>query len=158
MFWSPGILGQIWISTTLLLIANTTTPEVFVRLNKGLALVVLSPLSLSLPAGPELPESDANFRWLPKENFRDFWHLAKNISNNFTSSSFPPLFHPGGTTAMKSVSKGIRKLQPYVYNETPSKQARVDQIIVHLRRTEDLLFLRSSIGLLSPQFIQMMKH
>ncbi|MPC99707.1 hypothetical protein E2C01_095137 [Portunus trituberculatus] len=36
---------------------------------------------------------------------RDFWLLAKNISSNFTSSSFPPLFHPDGTTAISSVSK-----------------------------------------------------
>ncbi|MPC47400.1 hypothetical protein E2C01_041145 [Portunus trituberculatus] len=35
---------------------------------------------------------------------RDFRHLIKNISNNFTSSSFPPLFHPHGTTAISSVS------------------------------------------------------
>ena len=35
---------------------------------------------------------------------RDFWYLAKNI-NNFTSSSFPPLFYPDGTTATSSVSK-----------------------------------------------------
>ena len=28
---------------------------------------------------------------------RDFWHLAKNISNNFSSSSFPSLFIADGT-------------------------------------------------------------
>ena len=27
----------------------------------------------------------------------DFWHLAKNIFHNFSSSSFPPLLHPDGT-------------------------------------------------------------
>ncbi|MPC54878.1 hypothetical protein E2C01_048807 [Portunus trituberculatus] len=31
---------------------------------------------------------------------QDFWHLAKNISNNFTSSSILPSFHPDGTTAI----------------------------------------------------------
>ena len=31
---------------------------------------------------------------------RDFWHLAKNISNNFTSSSFPPMSHPDGSIAV----------------------------------------------------------
>ncbi|MPC80046.1 hypothetical protein E2C01_074610 [Portunus trituberculatus] len=36
---------------------------------------------------------------------RDFWHLAKNISNNFTFSSFPPLFYPDSITAISSVSK-----------------------------------------------------
>ena len=36
---------------------------------------------------------------------RDIWHLAKNILYNFTSSSFPPLFHANGTTAITSVSK-----------------------------------------------------
>ncbi|MPC43513.1 hypothetical protein E2C01_037162 [Portunus trituberculatus] len=36
---------------------------------------------------------------------RNFWHLAKYISNNFTSSSIPPLFHTDGTTAISSVPK-----------------------------------------------------
>ncbi|MPC70895.1 hypothetical protein E2C01_065158 [Portunus trituberculatus] len=31
---------------------------------------------------------------------KDFWHLAKNISNNFTSSTLPPLFHLDSTTAI----------------------------------------------------------
>ena len=34
---------------------------------------------------------------------RDFWHLAKNISNNFISSSFPPLVQPDGTNAISSI-------------------------------------------------------
>ena len=34
----------------------------------------------------------------------DFWHLANNISNNFTSSSFPPLFQPDGYTAVSFFS------------------------------------------------------
>ncbi len=56
---------------------------------------------------------------LPKNNFvnrkcqnlafsnfsRDFWHLAKNISSNFTSSSFPFLLNPDGSTAVSSISK-----------------------------------------------------
>ena len=36
---------------------------------------------------------------------RDFWHLAKNISNNFTSSSFPPLVQPDDTNAISSITK-----------------------------------------------------
>ena len=36
---------------------------------------------------------------------RDFWHLANNISNNFTSVSFPPLLQPDGPTAVSSFSK-----------------------------------------------------
>ncbi len=34
-----------------------------------------------------------------------FWHLAKNISNTFSSSSFNPLLKPDGTTATSSVSE-----------------------------------------------------
>ncbi|MPC51801.1 hypothetical protein E2C01_045655 [Portunus trituberculatus] len=45
---------------------------------------------------------------------RDFWHLAKNISNNFTSSSFPPLFHP----AITSVSKAELFSQTLAKNST----------------------------------------
>ena len=36
---------------------------------------------------------------------RDFSHLAKNISNNFTSCSFSLLFRPDGPTAITSVCK-----------------------------------------------------
>ncbi|MPC30584.1 hypothetical protein E2C01_023852 [Portunus trituberculatus] len=49
---------------------------------------------------------------------RAFWHLAKNISNNFTSSSFPPLFHPDGTTAIYSVSKAELFSQTFAHNST----------------------------------------
>ena len=34
-----------------------------------------------------------------------FWHLGKNINSNFTSSSFPPLQLPDGSTAFTSSSK-----------------------------------------------------
>ena len=34
-----------------------------------------------------------------------FWPLAKNITNNFTSLSFPPLLQPDGTNAIASISK-----------------------------------------------------
>ena len=37
--------------------------------------------------------------------YRDFWHLANNISNNFTATSFPPLLQPDGPTAVSSFSK-----------------------------------------------------
>ena len=36
---------------------------------------------------------------------RDFWHIANNISNNFTSSFFPPLLQPEGSIAVSSFSK-----------------------------------------------------
>ena len=49
---------------------------------------------------------------------RDFWHLAKNISNNFTSSSFPPLFHADGTTAITSISKAELFAQTFANNST----------------------------------------
>ncbi|MPC69949.1 hypothetical protein E2C01_064183 [Portunus trituberculatus] len=49
---------------------------------------------------------------------RDFWHLAKNISNNFTSSFFPPLFHPDGTTAISSVSKAKLYSQTFAHIST----------------------------------------
>ncbi len=35
---------------------------------------------------------------------KDFWHLTKNISNNFTSY-FPLLLNPDGTTAVTCISK-----------------------------------------------------
>ena len=49
---------------------------------------------------------------------RSFWHLAKNISNNFTSSSFPPLLLPDGTTAVSSVSKAELFSQTFSKNST----------------------------------------
>ncbi|MPC54134.1 hypothetical protein E2C01_048041 [Portunus trituberculatus] len=48
---------------------------------------------------------------------RDFWYLAKNI-NNLASSSFPPLFHPDGTTAISSVSKAEVFSQTFANNST----------------------------------------
>ena len=49
---------------------------------------------------------------------RDFWHLAKNISNNFTSSSFPPLVQPDGTNAISSISKAELFAQTFANNST----------------------------------------
>ncbi|MPC73603.1 hypothetical protein E2C01_067938 [Portunus trituberculatus] len=46
----------------------------------------------------------------------DFWRLSKNISNNFTFSSFPPLFHPDGTTAITSVFKPELFSQTFAYD------------------------------------------
>ncbi|MPC67112.1 hypothetical protein E2C01_061278 [Portunus trituberculatus] len=46
----------------------------------------------------------------------DIWHLAKNIFNNFAFSSFPPLFHPHGTTAISSVSTAKLFYQTFVNN------------------------------------------
>ncbi|MPC79645.1 hypothetical protein E2C01_074181 [Portunus trituberculatus] len=49
---------------------------------------------------------------------RDIWHLAKNISDNFTSSSLLPLFHPDGTTAISSVSKAELFSQTFAKSST----------------------------------------
>ena len=49
---------------------------------------------------------------------RDFWHIANNISNNFTSSFFPPLLQPDGYTAFSSFSKAELFAQTYVTNST----------------------------------------
>ena len=47
---------------------------------------------------------------------RGFWHLAKNISNNFSSSSFPLLLHPDDTPAVSSVSKPDTFTQTFADN------------------------------------------
>ncbi len=49
---------------------------------------------------------------------RDFWHLAKKISSNFTSSSFPPLLNPDGSTAVSSISKAELFSQTFSNNYT----------------------------------------
>ena len=49
---------------------------------------------------------------------RDFWHLAKNISNNFTFSSFPRMSHPDGSTAVSSISKAELFAQTFAHNST----------------------------------------
>ena len=49
---------------------------------------------------------------------RDFWHLAKNISNNFSSSSFPPLFQPDGNTSVTSISKAELFANTFARNST----------------------------------------
>ncbi|MEJ1857821.1 hypothetical protein, partial [Escherichia coli] len=49
---------------------------------------------------------------------RDFWHLAKNISNNFSSSSFPPLSNPDGTTAISSISKAELFAETFAQHST----------------------------------------
>ena len=49
---------------------------------------------------------------------RDFWHLAKNISNNFTSSSFPPLVQPDGTNVISSRSNAELFAQTFAKNCT----------------------------------------
>ena len=36
---------------------------------------------------------------------RDIWHLCNNISKKITSSSFPPILQPDGSTAVSSFSK-----------------------------------------------------
>ena len=49
---------------------------------------------------------------------RDFWHLANNIDNNFTSSSFPPLLQPDGPSAVSSLSKVELFAQTFATNST----------------------------------------
>ena len=49
---------------------------------------------------------------------RDFWHLANSISNNFSSSSFPPMFQPDGSTAVSSVSKAELFAHTFANNST----------------------------------------
>ena len=49
---------------------------------------------------------------------RSFWHLAKNLSNNFTSSSFPPLFRSDGTIAVSSTDKAELFVETFSSNST----------------------------------------
>ncbi|MPC44130.1 hypothetical protein E2C01_037794 [Portunus trituberculatus] len=62
-----------------------------------------------------LASSEFSTIWLSRN---DLWQLAKNISNNFTSLSFPPLFHPDGTTAISSVSNAELLCQTFAINST----------------------------------------
>ena len=56
---------------------------------------------------------------------RDFWHLANNISNNFSSSSFPPMLHPDGSTAVSSTSKAELFAQTFAKNSTLADEGLV---------------------------------
>ena len=47
---------------------------------------------------------------------RSFWHLAKSINSNFTSSSFPPLQLPDGSTAVLPSSKAEVFAQTFASN------------------------------------------
>ena len=49
---------------------------------------------------------------------RSFWHLTKNLCNNFTSSSFPPLFHSDGSVAVSSPDKAELFAQTFSSNST----------------------------------------
>ena len=49
---------------------------------------------------------------------RSFWHLAKNLSNNFTSSSFPPLFRSDGSIAVSSTDKAELFVETFSSNST----------------------------------------
>ena len=48
----------------------------------------------------------------------DFWHLAINISNSFTSSSVPALLQADGPTAISSFSKAELSLKPFFTKST----------------------------------------
>jgi hypothetical protein len=49
---------------------------------------------------------------------RSFWHLAKTLTTNFTSSSFPPLFLPDGNVATSSSDKAELFSQTFASNST----------------------------------------
>ena len=49
---------------------------------------------------------------------RNFWHLANNISKNFTSSYFPPLLQPNGSTAVSYFSKTKLFAKTFATNST----------------------------------------
>ena len=61
----------------------------------------------------------------------DFWHLDKNISNNFSSSSFPPLLHPDGTHAISFVSKAELFAQTFADNSTLDESGHVPPSLSH---------------------------
>ena len=47
-----------------------------------------------------------------------FWSLAKQITRNFTNSSFPSLFRPGGSVASKSVDKATIFVKKFASNSS----------------------------------------
>ncbi len=49
---------------------------------------------------------------------KDFWHLTKNTSNNFTFSFFPPLLNPNDSAAVTSISKAELFAQTLSANST----------------------------------------
>ena len=49
---------------------------------------------------------------------RDFWQLANNISNNFASSSFPPLLQLDGSTVVSFYTKAELFAQNFAANST----------------------------------------
>ncbi|KAL7634069.1 UNVERIFIED_CONTAM: hypothetical protein RMT77_015397 [Armadillidium vulgare] len=49
---------------------------------------------------------------------RPFWHFAKNVNSNFSSSSFPPLVSSDGTTAVLPSSKAELFAQTFASNST----------------------------------------
>ena len=51
-------------------------------------------------------------------SYRDFWHLANNISNNFTSSFCPPLLQSDGSAAISSFFKAEFSAQTNAINST----------------------------------------
>ena len=51
-------------------------------------------------------------------NSNSFWHQANIISSNFSSSYFPPLLQPDGSTAVSSFSKAEFSAQTFAINST----------------------------------------
>ena len=58
-------------------------------------------------------------------SFRDFWHLANNISKNFTTSPFLHLLQPDGSTAVSSFSKAELIAQTFATNSTLDDKAHI---------------------------------
>ena len=59
---------------------------------------------------------------------RDFWHLANNSSNNFTSSSLPPLLQPDGTIVVSSFSIAELFAQTFATNSTLNGTGRIQPV------------------------------
>ncbi len=60
--------------------------------------------------------------------FKYFWHLAKNISNNFASSSFSSLLKPDWTAAFTSVSKAELFTRTFPANSTLDDSGHIPPI------------------------------
>ncbi len=63
---------------------------------------------------------------------KNFWHLAKNISPNFTSSSFPPLIALDGSTAVTSISKAELFAQTFSKNSSLDESGHIPPLILSL--------------------------
>ncbi|MPC31160.1 hypothetical protein E2C01_024439 [Portunus trituberculatus] len=67
---------------------------------------------------------------------------TSGISNNFTSSSFPPLFHPDGTTAVSSVFKAE------LFSKTIANNSTLDDSVLVPPSPPHIDYFMSSINIL----------